>query len=263
MAKLLSGTRIYGTATIDTQLFISGTATSVSSTTGALQVIGGVGIGGQVNIANTLTVGTTQSTIPNTVAHFGGNVNNYLQINNQNYSAGTSASTDIILTTNLGTDASNYLDLGINNSGFSQGGVFDVVGANSGYLYVNGGNLGIGSDGANALIMFIGGTLAANEKVRVNSTGMGINTTTPGSSLDVKGIIRITNPSNSYIALQAPASLVSTTYTLPSADGTNGYVLQTNGSGTLSWVAMTGGTSAATTLTGAVLLITQQQFGGF
>ena len=66
MALLRSGTRIYGTATVDSQLFINGsnTATSaaISTTTGALQVIGGAGIGGDlwlgggnINIVNTIT----------------------------------------------------------------------------------------------------------------------------------------------------------------------------------------------------------------
>jgi hypothetical protein len=40
------------------------------------------------------------------------------------------------------------------------------------------------------------------------------------------------------IGLKAPNSLTtSTTYTLPSADGTSGQLLRTNGSGTLSWVS--------------------------
>lgn len=46
MAKLLSGTRIYGTATVDTQLFVSGNTAVSSTITGALQVIGGVGVSG-------------------------------------------------------------------------------------------------------------------------------------------------------------------------------------------------------------------------
>jgi cytoskeletal protein CcmA (bactofilin family) len=55
MAKLLTGTRIYGTATVDTQLFVNGTNTSVSTTTGALQVIGGVGVGGNLNVGGSIT----------------------------------------------------------------------------------------------------------------------------------------------------------------------------------------------------------------
>ena len=44
-----------------------------------------------------------------------------------------------------------------------------------------------------------------------------------------------------YVGIKAANSLTAnTTYTLPTADGTSGQVLQTNGSGTLSWTARTG-----------------------
>lgn len=55
-----------------------------------------------------------------------------------------------------------------------------------------------------------------------------------------------TNGTN-YIAIQSPAALAAnTTYTLPSADGTNGQVLSTNGSGTLSWATASGGGGGST-----------------
>jgi len=54
------------------------------------------------------------------------------------------------------------------------------------------------------------------------------------------------------IAIQAPTSLAaSTTFTLPSADGTSAQVLQTNGAGTLSFVSLM--TTAATASVGAYL----------
>ena len=66
---------------------------------------------------------------------------------------------------------------------------------------------------------------------------VGVNTTTPGSTLDVKGTLRLSGSTSGYVGfLPAPAA-GSTTYTLPSADGTSGQTLQTNGSGTLSWAA--------------------------
>lgn len=55
MAKLLSGTRIYGTATVDTQLFVSGTSVSTSTTTGALQVVGGIGVGSGMYVGGVIT----------------------------------------------------------------------------------------------------------------------------------------------------------------------------------------------------------------
>lgn len=47
-----------------------------------------------------------------------------------------------------------------------------------------------------------------------------------------------TDNGTNYVELQAPASVASNvTFTLPSADGTDGQVLQTNGSGTLSFAS--------------------------
>ena len=54
MAKLLGGTRIYGNATVDTNVAINGGNVSSSTTTGALTVIGGVGITGNLYVGNTV-----------------------------------------------------------------------------------------------------------------------------------------------------------------------------------------------------------------
>jgi hypothetical protein len=48
MALLKSGTRIYGNATIDTNLVISGNTAATSNSTGALTVAGGVGVAGNI-----------------------------------------------------------------------------------------------------------------------------------------------------------------------------------------------------------------------
>ena len=70
---------------------------------------------------------------------------------------------------------------------------------------------------------------------------IGINTSSPGSTLDVKGTIRLSGSASGYVGLTPASSAGSTTYTLPSADGTNGQFLKTNGSGTLSWATAGGG----------------------
>lgn len=55
MALLRSGTRIYGNATIDTVLEISGQDTATSNSTGALQVAGGIGVKGNVFSSGNVT----------------------------------------------------------------------------------------------------------------------------------------------------------------------------------------------------------------
>ncbi len=48
--------------------------------------------------------------------------------------------------------------------------------------------------------------------------------------------------SSNWVAFRAPATIASNvTWTLPSADGTTGQVLSTNGTGTLSWTSAAGG----------------------
>lgn len=101
-----------------------------------------------------------------------------------------------------------------------------------------------GNSGTNASTNFIGTNDATDfvaktnniERMRVTSGGnIGINTSSPGSTLDVKGTLRLSGSSSGYVALAPAAAAGATTYTLPSADGTAGQALVTNGSGTLSW----------------------------
>lgn len=76
---------------------------------------------------------------------------------------------------------------------------------------------------------------------------VGINTNAPTEYLDINGNARIRTENvlkfydaddSHYTGLKAGTTTTSSvTYSLPTADGTNGYVLATNGSGTLSWVA--------------------------
>jgi hypothetical protein len=76
---------------------------------------------------------------------------------------------------------------------------------------------------------------------------VGIATTSPGSALDVKGTLRLSGATSGYVGLAPAAAAGSTTYTLPSADGTSGQLLSTNGSGTLSWATGGSGSSQWTT----------------
>jgi hypothetical protein len=64
---------------------------------------------------------------------------------------------------------------------------------------------------------------------------------TVGVSLDVVGVLKIKNAGAGFVSFTAPVGTYSLAYTLPSADGTNGQVLTTNGSGTLSWTTAGGG----------------------
>lgn len=81
----------------------------------------------------------------------------------------------------------------------------------------------------------------------VSLAGVGIGTTSPGSALDVKGTLRLSGATSGYVGLAPAATAGSTVYTLPAADGTNGQVLSTNSTGTLSWATPAGGSPTQVT----------------
>jgi hypothetical protein len=85
-------------------------------------------------------------------------------------------------------------------------------------------------------LSIIANPLLLNEK----GDNVGIGTIAPGSALDVKGTLRLSGSTSGYVGFTPAAVAGSTTYTLPSTDGTTGQVLSTNGSGTLSWIAASG-----------------------
>ena len=77
-------------------------------------------------------------------------------------------------------------------------------------------------------------SLAGNTLSSTNTDG-DINIVPNGTGKVVLPILRLSGSSSGYVGLQAAASAGSTTYTFPSADGTAGQVLSTNGSATLAW----------------------------
>jgi hypothetical protein len=89
-------------------------------------------------------------------------------------------------------------------------------------------------------------------QIQYNNNGVfagAANIVTDGSNLTLRaqGDLRFADSDSShYVALQAPATVsANVTWTMPSADGTNGQVLVTNGSGTLSWASGGAATSIA------------------
>jgi hypothetical protein len=95
MANLLGGTRIYGTGTVDTILYVNGTTVATNTTSGALQVDGGAGIVGNIHVGGTAnftgTVVTTGALIVNgaTTHNAAVTVNSAVTIVNNNLTAAT------------------------------------------------------------------------------------------------------------------------------------------------------------------------------
>lgn len=126
---------------------------------------------------NALVVGTNPLLFSNTIAQFSGSDPNFLQTNLQNFNSTGSA--DYIITADTGTNSTNYVDLGINNSQFNNVGYTSMYPLDA-YLYVqdatgngNGGNLVIGTASSNTRINFIvAGTNVSNIVAYVDSYGI-------------------------------------------------------------------------------------------
>ncbi|MFM2362007.1 MAG: hypothetical protein RLZZ316_909 [Bacteroidota bacterium] len=100
-----------------------------------------------------------------------GTINSYLQLNIQNNSSGTGASSDVVATANNGSESANFVNMGINGGGNTSTGV--IGGANTAYLYATGNDFAIGNaTSAKDLVLFTGGTGASNERVRVTAAAI-------------------------------------------------------------------------------------------
>jgi hypothetical protein len=86
------------------------------------------------------------------MAQFTGNVPADAQINLQNYSDSNTASGDYIITADNGTDSTHFLDLGLTGSnwdGSQPNSLGNALGPNDGYLYVQDGDMVIGTSNGN------------------------------------------------------------------------------------------------------------------
>jgi hypothetical protein len=103
-----------------------------------------------------------------------GSGNNYVQLNIQNRATGLIATADLVITANNGTDNSNFINLGINNSGYSDP-LFNNTTGLDGYLIMDGGDLDIGTRTPGKIIEFhAGGTTESNVIARISENGLNI-----------------------------------------------------------------------------------------
>jgi len=152
--------------------------------------------------------------IPNNPLAVVGSGNTYVQVNIQNRATGATATADLVITANNGTDATNYINLGINNSGYNDP-TFSNGSGLDGYLFVNGGSLDIGTQTPGKNLEFhIGGTTADRVIARIDNSGINIVSGTyrvnnTGVLLSGQNIFVLqggttqatTNPGSNYIGL--------------------------------------------------------------
>ena len=110
---------------------------------------------------------------PNTTIQSDTNVNDFGYVVNINHNGGTSASSDFRAVNDIGTASTNFIDMGINSSTFANP-AQSITGTNDGYLYVNGGDLVIGTESAGAnILMHTGGNTI--DKLRGTWSDTGLN----------------------------------------------------------------------------------------
>ena len=194
---------IYVGTTVTTDMMIVRNSLSSTSTTAsnALYVQGGLGVDGHAFFGDTIRVGnniiatnqvsgiagvffgdaqgfgaiyagtTNYTPLPSTVLQTTAFINDYAQNNFQNTSTGVTASTDWVATAGDGNDTHNYIDMGIvtaNWDGTQLNSLGTALGANDGYLYVQGGN------GGGNLVL---GARATGTTVKIVAGGHGVEYT--------------------------------------------------------------------------------------
>ncbi len=124
-----------------------------------------------------------------------GSVNSYLQTNIRNMSSGNQSSSDIVATANNGTETTNFVDLGINGSGYvyQTGNPIETGAANDGYLLSAGQDFYlVNNNSTKNMIFLVGGTAPTNEALRITPGELiGVGTTTPQAKLDVAGSFKL------------------------------------------------------------------------
>jgi len=189
--------QIFNTSDVTTQVAskITVGTVSTSTSTGALQVSGGVGVTGNIYVGgntttgnNAIVAGVTGTLLANSTASFFANVNSYTQITYQNRSTGADATADFILTADNGNDSVNYSDFGIINSGYDNStptnSLGNIVFAADTYLYAQGnvgntsqagGNLAIGTSTAGKTVKIFAGGVTSNAIVaNISNTGIAV-----------------------------------------------------------------------------------------
>lgn len=149
-----------------------------ATTTGAIWY---AGTGARVGVG-------TSTFAPSTIIAVASSSPSYLQMVMTNTSQTATSSVDYVAANSSSTDTTWYTAFGQNSSGWGASN-WTINGKNDGYLYTNGGNLSVGTASSSTYLnFFTGGTLAANERMRIDTAGnVAIGTTTASARLDIHG----------------------------------------------------------------------------
>jgi len=220
-------------------LAVTASTSAGSTSTGALIVTGGVGIGGSLWAKGPASIGgTLDYAASNLIANFTADVNSFSQIVIHNHNSGANASTDIVVSNDSATDSTFYGDFGMNSSGWAtttQG----LATANAVYLAAASGDLALGTFTANAFRVTIGSS--STDTFYINSTGTAVSI---NANTDVRlgKATRYLNSANTFFtAIQAGSVAANNTLTLPIANpGAGTSILVSDSTGAMAFVPFVG-----------------------
>jgi hypothetical protein len=201
---------------VGTILYASGTAGTLSSTAGSPELAIAIVTRSQQNTGRLFI----RSWTPNSGKAFryvtaGGNT---LEAEKQEDTLTLTAAGGMTITSVTGTDTITLDSARLDDDDVTLSGIREID--------LNGENLNFTSSGFDILLVEADGVSMTDPVIRNYTGGTGGKIT----------LAEATTNGGSSIAIKAPDSLAATTtYTLPSADGTSGQVLATNAAGGLSW----------------------------
>jgi hypothetical protein len=238
-ANLSSVAGNYGNSNVVTLLSSLGSNTIV--TTGNISAGNVIAIGTTSTGIAAITAGVTNTLLPNTVASFSANVNNYTQVTLQNKSSGADATADFVITANNGSDTVNFADFGVINSGYDNttptNSLGNIVFAADTYLYAQGntsntsqpgGNLAIGTTTIGKTVKVFAGGANSNSIVGTfSNTGLAVNGNVTANNfignISITGNVTGTSQNVSLVAGSFTATFDNTgILTLPRMGGDEG-----------------------------------------
>jgi hypothetical protein len=161
---------------------------------------GNVGIGTATPAAKLDVADTIAGATAITGINLSGDINDFFQYNIRNKNSGVKAQSGYNAISNNGTDTTNFVWMGINNSAFNNPQKYNIGGAND-VSYVGSGNdMYIANANTSRSIIFSRGKATApffDESMRITNAGkVGIGTATPITTLHVENPLQATTYAN-------------------------------------------------------------------